>query len=209
MASAETPDLFPGLTAADRAKLARLAEVMETVPEVVNRMNGYLLDLSKQRPLTPAIVDSFPIGGRERQPLGIDTAVPLRVDNHGRLITALPRRRVETDTTVSIPGNGTVSQWVNVTEVALDHANIITLWDDRSRLAAEVISIDGSWKYDQPDPAAASPDAYQLQANILAATVGVVGSATTNINSARWIRLRSAVPVAAAGRSFRFVAVSQ
>lgn len=201
--SAETPDLFPGLTADDRAKLARLAETMETVPEIVERMNGYLLDLSKQRAVTPAVVDSFPISGRQRYPLVKDTAVPLTVDDMGRLMTSLPRRRIEIDLAISIPPGGTVSDWMHVADNALDHCVQVALWDDRSRLAAEVITVQGAFKDSQPDPAAGSLDAYTLSTNILAATIGVIGTISSNIQVCRWVRLISAVAVGPEGRSFR------
>ncbi len=205
----DTPNLFPGLTPEDRARLAAVAGNLETLPELIDRLNRFVLGLDKVRPVLPAVVDTFPISKWQRNPLAINEAVPLMVDDMGRLMVSLPHRRQESDSTLSIPAGGTVSAWLNVSGEGLEHGNVNALWDDKNRLAAEVITVQGAWKIDQPDPAAVSADAFTINANLLGATIGVVAAISSVLGAARWVRLSSAVAVGAGGRSFRITSTSQ
>lgn len=205
----DSPNLNPALSAEDRALLAVIAGNTETLPELLDRLNRFELGLAKVRPVLPAIVDTFPISKWQRNPLAIDQAVPLMVDDLGRLMVSLPHRRQESDSTLSIPAGQQVSAWLNVTAEGLEHGNVNALWDDKNRLAAEVITVQGAWKIDQPDASLASVDAFTINANLLGATIGIVAAISSVLGAARWIRLSSAVAVGAGGRSFRITSTSQ
>jgi hypothetical protein len=77
----DTPDLFPGLTREDRARIAQIAGNLESLPALLDRLAGFTAAIEKVRASTPSLM--LPRGpSQDFEPLQV---VPLTSDQRGYL----------------------------------------------------------------------------------------------------------------------------
>lgn len=200
---ADTPNLFPGLSAEDRARLASIAGNLETLPELLDRLMGYTNDIAKVRPPSQGLVGPGPFRAwpLATKPLEPGTGAPISVDTDGLQLVRSVRRGTDLGDLV-IPENAQESNSISLAAFgggAILSVALAVFDDPTARAAGEVISVYGSYV---DDPAATF---YLGASNVLGATYGVIGFATAALSVCARIRLRSAVPVAGR-RSFRLIA---
>lgn len=187
---AETPNLFPGLSPDDLAKLRAMAGSLEALPDILNRLSGYAADLSEADVFQPALVLTPPMRAR----MGSGEPAPLSVRPSGELLTCVRRTR-KTIGHFTIDKGATTSNVLTFPDNTdfSDLIQPILIFDDMGRAAAEVMSLQMQ-PAEEPE---SSANWWVAQASVLAATIGVVAPVSSQwLGAARW-RFSSAVAVGA------------
>lgn len=192
---ADAPNLFPALTAEDRAKLAAIAGNLEALPDLIARLLGYAADMSKVRPQTPAIVTPVvPDTLTNGLPGRINDPLPLLIDTAGRINVNTARRVIVPLPSIRIPAGSTVSEWYPVRPEMIIGQGCLSL-DAPGRLVAETINHECAYVA-IPDPSAASADARLVTANVHGATLQTVfGLGIAQLAACTFYRYKSAVAV--------------
>lgn len=129
---------FPGLSEADRLLLERQTGATETLVQLVERLHGTVADLTRQRPLTPALV--LPEGPTAPWPQ--EQAAPLTVDASGFLRTR--QRLVVTKLQLVVPQGKTLGTPLPLTLPPESYAAGAILFDAVGRPLAEQATFMGS-----------------------------------------------------------------